>query len=1005
VTVNQDSSDSEMTKPSSSVAYGLTVITVGLATLVRWLLDPILGDQLPYPTFFVAVIVSAWIGGLRPALLATGLGFFVSWYCFMSPRFSLLGTSGVQFLGLGMYLMVSFAIAAFGEAMRVGQRRFEELARQQEGTSWPSSAMTSEAILNKHSLRDVAFIGFGLLILVLLFGGVLGYRSARQLNEDRQMVAHTQEVVGALESLLSTLQDAETGQRGYLLAEEAKYLEPYENAVRDIQTRIAHLQELLSDNPDQQARLATLEQKIAKRMDELNGTVDLMKAKNRDAALQIVHTDKGKALMDDVRKDIAAMREAEEGLLKIRSAESENSYRNTVLSIVLPAIISAMLIGVVVYLSQRNIKQRQRAAFVLAEQKERLRTTLSSIGDAVISADRNGNVTYLNPVAESLTGWAIKDAAGLPLTQVFNIINESTRLPVPDPAIRALSEGIIVGLANHTVLVSKEGKERPIDDSAAPIRCKDGEIVGCVLVFRDITERRNLERQDADRLAASRMLASIVETSEDAIVSKSLDGIIQSWNEAAERVFGYTAEQAVGKPITIILPADRSEEEKQIITSIRAGKRVEHFETVRTRSDGQLIDISLSVSPIIDEAGRVVGAAKIARDITDRKLAEKRIYELLTELQLGDRRKDEFLATLAHELRGPLAPLRNMLEVLKRSNGDGELHHQARETMERQLGQMVRLVDDLLDVSRITRDKLELRQERVELSSTIYHSVEICRPLAECAKHDVSVTLPPEPIYLNADATRLTQVFSNILNNACKYTEPCGKIWVTAERQGSDAVVSIKDTGTGIPRDKLDSVFEMFSQVDRSLERSQGGLGIGLTLVKRLVEMHGGSVEARSEGEGKGSEFTVRLPILIETATKAVSRPDSDRTLATVLRILVVDDNRDSAKSLAMLLKISGHDMHTAHDGLDALEAAERLRPDVVLLDIGLPKLNGHDVCRRIREQPWGKEMVLIALTGWGQEDDRRKSQDAGFDHHMVKPVEYGALLNFLAGRFEKSAS
>jgi PAS domain S-box-containing protein len=980
------------------------VIAVGIASLVRWLLDPILGDQLPYPTFFVAVILSAWIGGLRPALLATALGFFVSWYCFLSPRFSLFRISGVQFLGLVMYLLVCFAIAAFGEALRITRGRFAELARKHEETSWPASAMTGEAVRIKHSLRDVAVIGFGLLLLLLVIGSVLGYRSAKRMDDNRQLVAHTHEVVSALDSVFSTVQDAETGQRGYLLTEDEKYLEPYMAAVLRIQARIAQLKELISDNPDQQARVAKLEQKVAAKLDELQQTVALMKAANRTAAVQIVHTDQGKALMNDVRGEIATMRETEEGLLKIRSAESENSYRTAVLSVLLPAIISAMLIGVVFYLTQRNIRQRQQAALVLAEQKERLRTTLASIGDAVISTDRVANVTYLNAVAELLTGWTVKDAVGLPLTQVFNIINESTRLPVANPAMRALSEGVIVGLANHTILIAKDGKECSIDDSAAPIRCVDGEIVGCVLIFRDITERRNAERREADRLAASRLLASIVETSEDAIVSKSVDGVIQSWNTAAERVFGYTAEQAVGQPITIIIPSDRIEEERLIITSIRAGKRVEHFETVRKRIDGRLIDISVSVSPIVDETGRVVGAAKIARDITDRKLAEKRIYELLTELQQGDRRKDEFLATLAHELRGPLAPLRNMLEVLKRSDGDVKLFEQARQTMERQLSQMVRLVDDLLDVSRITRDKLELRKERVELSSIIYHSVEICRPLAECAKHDVSVTLPSEPIYLNADATRLTQVFSNILNNACKYTETCGKIWVNAERQGSDVVVSIKDTGTGIPPEKLDSIFEMFSQVDRSLERSQGGLGIGLTLVKRLVELHDGSVEAKSDGEGKGSEFTVRLPLLIETANKAISRPDSDRTPLRSLRILVVDDNLDSAKSLAMLLKISGHEMHTAHDGRDALEAAEKLRPDVVLLDIGLPKLNGFDVCRRIREQPWGKEMVLIALTGWGQEDDRRKSQDAGFDHHMVKPVEYGALLTFLAGRFEKVA-
>jgi CheY-like chemotaxis protein len=256
--------------------------------------------------------------------------------------------------------------------------------------------------------------------------------------------------------------------------------------------------------------------------------------------------------------------------------------------------------------------------------------------------------------------------------------------------------------------------------------------------------------------------------------------------------------------------------------------------------------------------------------------------------------------------------------------------------------------------------------------------------------------LPPEPIYLHADAVRLAQIFTNLLSNACKYTEAGGKIWLTAQRQGSDVVVSVRDNGTGIPADRLESIFEMFTQMDRSLERSQGGLGIGLTLVKRLVEMHGGSITAQSEGQGAGSEFVVRLPILLDQSRTPVRTPSAALPVSR-RRVLVVDDNRDSAVSLAMLLKMTGNTTHTAHDGMEALEAAEKFLPEVVLLDIGLPKLSGHEVCRRIREQPWGKDMVIVALTGWGQDDDRRKSQEAGFNHHMVKPVDHSALMKLLA--------
>ncbi|MES2306522.1 MAG: PAS domain S-box protein [Gemmatimonadota bacterium] len=396
--------------------------------------------------------------------------------------------------------------------------------------------------------------------------------------------------------------------------------------------------------------------------------------------------------------------------------------------------------------------------------------------------------------------------------------------------------------------------------------------------------------------------------------------------------------------------------------------------------------------PRFDADGEFAGYIGSCVDFTDRKHAEEGLQE-------ADRRKDEFLATLAHELRGPLAPLRNMLEIMKRSEGNHAVMHHARETMERQLVQMVRLVDDLLEVSRISHGRIDLKRELVELSTVLHQAVEAC-PQPEGAAPTIEVTLPPEPIYLSADPARLAQVFGNLLNNDCKYTEPGGRVWVTAARRGSEVVVRVRDTGVGIPPEKLGSVFDLFAQVDRSLERSQGGLGIGLTLVKRLVEMHGGSVAAFSEGSERGSEFVVRLPVLPGTpavlpiAPSAVPEPP-----ATARRILIADDNADSAASLAMLLAISGNQTHTACDGLEAVEVAERIRPDVVLLDIGMPRLNGYAACRRIREQPWGHRMIVVALTGWGQEADRQKSREAGFDHHLVKPVDYPELMRLLALR------
>ncbi len=662
------------------------------------------------------------------------------------------------------------------------------------------------------------------------------------------------------------------------------------------------------------------------------------------------------------------------------------------------------LVGLIAYIVTCaiiiGIGEAMRVAQRRAQERwETLQVTFASIGDAVITTDAGGRITYLNPVAESVTGWRQDEAVGQPLDVVFRIINEQTRQPVENPALRALREGVIVGLANHTTLITKDGTEQPIDDSAAPIQDERGQVSGCVLIFRDITERKQAEQQNAERLATARLLASIVESSEDAIIRISRAGTIESWNAAAQGVFGYTAEQAVGRHISLILPADRADEEDQVLARLQAGEPVvTHFHTVRIRSDGQPIDVSLTISPIRDETGEIIGASKIARDITEEKKSEQHIYRLMTELQEADRRKDEFLATLAHELRGPLAPLSNALEIMKRADGNDDLIQQACNTMERQVVQMVRLVDDLLDVSRITHHKLELRKERVALADVIGQALEICRPLAESSEHEVSVTLPPESIYLYGDPVRLSQAFSNLLNNAYKYTEPRGRIWLTSERQGSDVVVSVKDTGIGIPPGMLPRIFEMFTQVDRALERPHSGLGLGLTLTKQLVELHQGRVEALSDGPGRGSEFVVRLPILVEKPEgHRPPGPTVSEHATPTRRILVVDDNKDSAESLAMLLRMTGNEVQLAYDGLQAVEAAEKLRPDLVLLDIGLPKLNGYDACRRIREQRWGKDMVLVALTGWGQEKDRHKSKDAGFDGHMIKPVSYTDLMKLLA--------
>jgi CheY-like chemotaxis protein len=350
---------------------------------------------------------------------------------------------------------------------------------------------------------------------------------------------------------------------------------------------------------------------------------------------------------------------------------------------------------------------------------------------------------------------------------------------------------------------------------------------------------------------------------------------------------------------------------------------------------------------------------------------------------------------LAHELRNPLAPIRNALEILRRSDGSPDELDAATAMMQRQVAQMVRLIDDLLDVSRISRGAIDLQLGRVELASIIHDAVAATGPICDSQGLELAVELPAEPVYLHADPARLAQIVGNLLNNACKFTPAGGRVELAADVEQDAAVIRVRDTGIGIAPEQLSHIFDMFMQGDASLERSQSGLGIGLTLVKRLVEMHGGSVEATSAGIGRGSEFTVRLPTM-HAPPPAAARPSADDAVVTGRRILVVDDNRDAAESLAMLLRLSKNDVHVAYDGEEAFDSAARLRPEVILLDIGLPKLNGYEVARRIRREPWGKTAVVVALTGWGQDEDRAQSNDAGFDGHLVKPVEHSALMNLL---------
>lgn len=512
-----------------------------------------------------------------------------------------------------------------------------------------------------------------------------------------------------------------------------------------------------------------------------------------------------------------------------------------------------------------------------------------------------------------------------------------------------------------------------------------------LLAIEDITD---LKREQQRRQEAEVNFTSLVENIEDhAIFTLDPDGRISSWNVAAREILGYTEEEALGQPFFVVFTEEDRESglpEHELREARETGRRDD--ERWHVRKGGERFWALGIVTPMHDSEGRHIGYSKILRDMTERKRHEE-------ELRAADRRKDEFLAVLAHELRNPLAPLRTALEVMRGGGADIEAE---RSLAVRQVRHMARLIDDLMDIARISRGKVELRKEPLELCEMVRRAAESARTAIEERGHTLTVSLPDEPIVLEGDPTRLEQVIWNLLNNAGKYTEPGGQIDVSVGRDGEKAVLRVQDTGIGIEPGMLDRIFDPFTQARDRHGRHREGLGLGLNLVRSLVELHGGTIEAHSEGLGAGSEFVVRLPALRAGKGRtgpATGPPPEAQGPPPRRRILIVDDNVDSAVVMGkMLSRFHGQEVEVAHDGHAALEVARSFGPEVVLLDIGLPGMDGFEVARRLRGDLGLGRTVLVALTGWGQAEDRRRSQEAGFDHHLVKPVEPEDIVRLLAG-------
>jgi len=644
------------------------------------------------------------------------------------------------------------------------------------------------------------------------------------------------------------------------------------------------------------------------------------------------------------------------------------------------------------------------AAAELRQQRKWFEVTLASIGDGVITSDVNGNVTMLNPVAEQLTGWTSDEAKGRPLTEVFRIINEDTRAEVDNPVLRAIKEGVIQGLANHTLLLTKDGREISIDDSGAPIRA-DGQTVGAVLVFRDSSERRRAEQTRA-------LLAGIVDSSEDAIVSKSLKGIVTSWNKAAERMFGWTAQEAIGQAIYLIIPAELRDEETMILSRIRQGQRVEHFETIRITKDGRRLNISLTVSPIRNRGGQIIGASKIARDITGRvQIEEERTMLLASEraarerAEAASRAKDEFVAMISHEIRSPLNAILGWSQMVRQGTLDETATANALESIERNARAQAQLVSDLLDISRVITGKLRINARPVDITNSLESALESIRPAAEARQIQIEVEREPYATVVTGDADRLQQVFWNLLSNAVKFTPRGGRVEVKVARVDSQLELAITDTGAGISAEFLPYIFERFTQADTTSARHHAGLGLGLSIVRHIVELHGGTVTAESRGVGQGATFRVMLPVRALNPRGSESLPEAlpvailanDIALDRI-RVMVVDDEAETRDLLKTMLASHGAEVSAYASGAEALAQVDHCKPQVIVSDIGMPGQDGYTFIRKVRRL--GAEVggiPAIALTAYARADDRMRALAAGFQMHVPKPVEASELVMVIA--------
>ena len=623
----------------------------------------------------------------------------------------------------------------------------------------------------------------------------------------------------------------------------------------------------------------------------------------------------------------------------------------------------------------------------------------SGVGDAVMTIDVNGRITSVNPVAEALTGWRRDEAEGLSSDIVFRIATHDGTT-VENPVARALRNETGLGAPDAATLTAKLGATQLVNYSISPMHV-GGVVSGAVLVFRSalVFQRNVVQTRPDGGLATSEVrYRRLFETAQDGILILDATSLtIIDANRFMTELLGYSREELMGKELWEIGFSRDKLASQALYRELQDQGYVRYEHLPLETRNGDRAEVEF-ISNVYDMGDRMVAQCNI-RDISERSRLERKLQEQTDALTELHRRKDEFLAMLSHELRNPLAPISNAVQLLQLKPGSDPVQQRAHEIIERQVVQLSRLVDDLMEVSRITTGKVELRMETVSINAVVACALESTRPLTTQRQQDVTVSLSPQPTWIRGDPARLEQIIVNLITNAAKYTNERGQISVLVRQEGAECVLSVEDTGIGIDAALLPHIFELFTQAPSALDRARGGLGIGLALVDRLVRMHDGGVTVTSI-VGKGSTFIIRLPVV--TPQPAVgplhgqSAPGS-RGVTSAVRVLVVDDNTDTAESLSLVVSELGHDVRQVHDGHGVVRAAIDQRPHVVLLDIGLPGIDGYEVAAQLRREPGLEGVVLVAITGYGHAGDRERAHAAGFDHHLVKPPDFGTLRTILA--------